>query len=358
MEDAGVLDIVGDDGAPTPDDCTSVRCLPGTIFHACTCVPIPRSEPAFDTVRTSCAQISTATTTRTPDDDYCVDGAPDQAPDLSCITSPRAPVASRLVTVYGVVDVFGNGPSADAVTVTIYEYGADGMLGAMVGSATASGADSCAETEELIRNGMPTGETRQLGAFAIPNVRTETNLIVVTSGDASTWKTLYTYNFYILDEEVESGAPPAGACAGAPTGDRYPYRARVLSVADYRTIPLTAGIAGGIAAGRGAIAGEVHDCGDVRLEFATVGVSPVPAATPYFNDDADNPLPDISRSEGTGLLGLYAGLDLPAGPVRVSALGRVGGQVHSLGWFTARIFPDSVTAVSLRGRRPQAPMTP
>jgi hypothetical protein len=351
--DAGGDLIEGDDDAPQPSECPELRCPGGTLLHACVCVPVPRSDPAFATVRTSCAQISAPGITRTPAVDFCVEGPADQPPDLACFTTGRrTPRASRMVTVYGVVDVFGNGGDADAITVEIRREGADGALGDVVGSATSSIRDPCAETEVEIENGEPTGETRRLGFYAIANVPSETPLVVVTRGDPGLWKPLYTYNFVILDEDIESGAPPAGACATTPTGDRYRYRARVLSVSDYRTIPLTAGIAGGIPVGRGAVAGEVHDCGNVRLEFAMVGVRPAPDAFVYFTDDADNPLPDVSRTEGTSLLGLYAGLNLAPGAVDVSAVGRVGGRIVSLGWYRAQIFADSVTAVTLRGLRP------
>ncbi len=353
VPDAGSTAIVGGDDAPA---CPDMTCRPGETLHACACVPTPRE---YETVRTSCAEISTPAETRTPLRDDCVDGPMGEPAALGCFTTGRRPPGTpRSVTLYGVADVFGNGPDATGMTVEVYREGADGALGELVGMATASGTDACAETEEKIDNGMPTGVTRQLGAYAVEGVPTETPLIVLTRGDAGLWKPLYTYNFQVLNEEVDESAPPSGACSGTPTGPRFQYRARVLSVNDYRTIPLTAGIAGGVPAGHGALAGEVHDCQDVRVSFAQVGVSPRPQSIVYFTDDADNPLPDISRVEGTAGLGLYAGLDLLPGPVDVSALGRIDGQLVSLGWYRARIFADSVTSVTLRGERPQQVATP
>lgn len=346
--DAGTtLDIVGDDDAPV---CSDLRCPSGSLAHACVCVPAPRT---YETVRTSCAQISTPSVSRTPDEDFCVDGAPDQPPDLGCFGERRrAPLAPRPVTLYGVVDVFGNGPDADAITVEVYREGADAQLGELVGTATASTASPCHETEIEIENDEPTGKERQLGFYAIPGVPTETPLIVVTRGDPGLWKPLYTYNIVILDEEVENAAAPGGACADLPGGDRHRYRARIVSVVDYRAIPRASGLAGGIASGHGAIAGEIHDCGNVRLSFAQVALSAPAEAFTYFSDDADNPLPNLSRIEGTSLLGLWAGLGVEPGPVTVSAVGLVDGQVVSLGWYTARVFADAVTSVSLRGLRP------
>lgn len=347
--DGGTIEIVGDDDARQPDACPGVRCGGGELLHDCVCVPPPR----LDLVRTTCASITTVGgMPRNPEDDFCVDGAAGP-PVLSCFTTGRrTSLPSRNVTLHGVVDVFGNGPDSDRIVVEVYREGADGALGAMVGTTTATITSPCKETEVEIENMEPTGETRELGFYSIPNVPSETPLIVVTrpsAGDEGLWKNLYTYNVVVLDEEIRSDGL---ACDGAIAGPRAEYRARVLSVSDYRTIPRTTGLSAGITSGEGAIAGEVHDCTNTRLAFAQIGLTPRPDAFTYFNDDADNPLPDVSRFEGTSGLGLYAGLGLPAGPIELSALGQIDGQVVSLGWYRAQIFPDSVTSVSLRGLRP------
>jgi hypothetical protein len=346
--DAGGDPILYDEQAPT--DCPTTTCPAGQLLTACVCTPSPIGD-GYETVRTACSQIMGGVT-RTPERDYCVTGEAATPPDISCMVTPRTRGTSRMVTVYGVVDVFGNGPDADAIDLTFYEEGADGALGPMVGSTVVSStASSCAEDEiEVDARGEPTGESRRLGFYSVM-LPTETPLILQTSGDAGLWSSLYTYNFVVLNDEVVTGPVPAGACTDTPTGDRHPYRARVLARADYQSIPLSAGLAGGIRAGRGAIAGEVHDCADVRLEYATVGVTGNPLAKVYFNDIADNPLPNVSRTAGTSLLGLYAGLDIAPGPIDVAAIGYVDGQRVSLGWYRARIFPDSVTAVTLRGIR-------
>jgi hypothetical protein len=352
--------ILGGDDAPGPDACPSLRCPAGSIAHACVCVSVPRTDPSFATTRTTCAELSSAGVTRTPVTDSCVEGGTTRTPDLACFgAGRRAPLPSREVTVHGVVDVFGNGTDSGDIVIEIYREGEGGELGELVGETTSDAADTvaCAETEIEIASGEPTGETRRLGFYAIPGVPTEVPLIVVTrpsAGDEGLWKSLYTYNFQVLDDEVESGAPAPGACAETPTGDRYLYRARVLSVGDYRTIPLTASIPTGIPTGHGALAGEIHDCADVRLSFATVGVLPEARSLVYFSNDADNPLPDVNRVEGTSALGLYSALDLAPGPIDIAALGRLaGGEIVSLGWYRARIFEDSVTVVTLRGERPQ-----
>jgi hypothetical protein len=290
---------------------------------------------------------------RTPEDDDCDPSAADGAPDLSCMMESGYPERGevQMVTMYGVTDVFGNGGDANGIVVEVYEEGPDGELGPLLGMATSDTSSDCAETETEYDNDMEIG-TRELGFYAVPNIPTETPLIVKTSGAADFWRELYTYNVQILNDEVEEGA--AGeACGDQPAGPRHERDSNVLSRSDYNSIPLTAGLPSGITPGNGALAGEIHDCGDTRLEFAQVGVFPEPVTLVYFNDNPSNPLPVMGRAEGTSLLGLYAALDVPAGPVQVSAIGSVDGMSVSLGWYSAQIFPNAVTSITLRGLRSQ-----
>lgn len=348
----GDYDVLYDE-AFTGSCATTPNCREFTVETACACVNEPLAGE-FVTNQVGCDQLPTeGDVPRTPEDDFCNPGGGDGTPDLGCLMpgSYRTPADPMMVTLYGVVDVFGNGGDADGITVEVYREGADGQPGDLVGSATSSITSPCAEEEDEIDNDMVIG-TRELGFYSIADVPTETPLIIKTSGSPDFWKDLYTYNFYILNDGVESGAPPSDACSETPTGARFEYRARTLSRSDYNSIPLTAGVPAGITSGHGALAGEIHDCSDVRLEFAQVGVSPEPKVLVYFNDNPSNPLPQMGRMEGTSILGLYAALDIPPGPVDVTALGRVGEDIVSLGWYRARIFPNSVTAVTLRGLRP------
>ncbi|MBW2462365.1 MAG: hypothetical protein JRH11_12025 [Deltaproteobacteria bacterium] len=321
---------------------------------ACVCTIEPDPNPIFVTNRVGCSQLpEEAAMPRTPEDDDCDPTEADAAPDLSCMMpgsfNTRGEV--QMVTMFGVVDVFGNGADADSILVEVYEEGPDGVLGAMLGTATATTASTCAETEDLIDNDLVVG-TRNLGFFSIENIPTETSLIVKTSGAPDFWRALYSYNVQLLNDTVETGAAGDG-CADMPAGPRHIYDASTLSRSDYNSIPLTAGLPSGITPGNGAVAGEIHDCGDTRLEFAQVGVFPAPETLVYFNDNPSNPLPVVSRGEGTSLLGLFAALDVPPGPAQVAAIGAVDGQTVSLGWYTVQVFPNAVTSLTLRGLRPQ-----
>ncbi|MCB9611024.1 MAG: hypothetical protein H6721_02345 [Sandaracinus sp.] len=356
--DGGPVDngVVGDeifDGS-----CSSPRCSGSELATACVCVPPPASPDAtpdaFTINRVGCSQLeSDGVNERNEQDDFCDEGGADRAPNLSCMQAGMYRVRGevQMVTMYGVVDVFGNGADADDILVEVYEEGANGALGALLGSATAQIEDDCSETDNVIEDGMVV-QSRRVGFFSIPNVPSETPLIVKTSGDASFWRNIYSYNIEALNDEIETGEPPAGSCSTIPSGPRWEYRARIISSADWRSIPLTAGLVDGIRSGSGAVAGEIHDCDDIRLEFAQIGTNPPAAGVfTYFNDNPTNPLPDTSRDVGTSLLGLYGALDIPAGPVDVAAVGRLDGQTVTLGWYKAQVFAGAVTTVTLRGLR-------
>jgi len=358
--DGGVTDLVAGDETFDGTCISAPRCDATQTESACICVPTPRPEAVFATNRVGCAQLTTSGgAVRDPENDFCDASANDAAPNLSCFSPGGYFTAepAEMVTVYGVVDVFGNGGDADAITIEIYREGADGNLGELLGSATASITDPCAESEDEVENDMVTG-TRQLGFYFIPGIPSDTPLIIKQSGALDFWKTIYSYNQMATHMELERTAPAADACAtmanaafdGVP---RWRYRARILSTSDWTSIPLTAGLVSGIRAGSGVIAGEVHDCDDTRLEFAQVATNPAPEVSAYFNDNPDNPLPVASRFEGTSLLGLYSALDVPEGPVDISAVGSVGGELVSLGWYRAHVFAGAVTSVTLRGLRPQ-----
>ncbi|MCS6797065.1 MAG: hypothetical protein NZ898_00810 [Myxococcota bacterium] len=330
--------------------CT-LSCSRGQVATACTCPTRPAE--GLETNRVGCSALPTEMgRPRTFDDDFCDESADGAAPDLRCfMPGMYRPLGTpRMVTLYGVVDVFGNGGDADGIRVEVYREGPDGQLGELVGSAVASTASACKETEDEIDDDMVVG-TRDLGFYQISDVPSETPLIIKTSGDAAFWRELYTYNVQFLEEQLETTRPPCPELSGA--GPFVEYRARTLSRSDYTSIPLTAGLPGGVPAGQGAVAGEVHDCGDVRLEYAQVATSPAPLTLVYFNDNPSNPLPQMGRVEGTSLLGLYAALGVPPGPVDVAAVGRVGGELVSLGWYRAQVFGGAVTVVTFRGLRSQ-----
>jgi hypothetical protein len=316
------------------------------------CVTPPEDRMMDRLRRTPCANL---TGTR----EYCDTMNPPTAPNLSCYTnfdpaSPPPLATTQMDSVWGVVDVFGTGGNSDMIRVQIFNINADGTPGTMLGEATAMTSVAYHEEEdELNTQGMVT-QHRLLGGFVIPNIPTERPVLVRTQGPADFFgHAIYDYTLAIRNDAVNMPMPPPETMI---TGAAVKIRPRTISNSDWVTIPSTSTLPTGIPAGRGAIAGEVHDCDDVRLSNAVVYANPAPRFEPtvYFSDNDTNPLPDTSRStHGTQLLGIYAMLDLAPGPLRISALGYDGsGALVHVGSYEARIFADSVTVVTIRGLRP------
>jgi hypothetical protein len=116
--------------------------------------------------------------------------------------------------------------------------------------------------------------------------------------------------------------------------------------------------------GLGLLAGEVHDCSDIRLSGATVETAPGGSSQShegpmfYFTTDESNPLPSLEAGD-TSDLSLFGAMNLQPGmPIRVTAVGQDpvnAGQFLMLGTYVVQMYPGAVTAVALRGRRPWQP---
>ncbi|HEY4121210.1 MAG TPA: hypothetical protein VGM56_25270 [Byssovorax sp.] len=262
------------------------------------------------------------------------------APDLSCVEVGHYPVAgtSQTVKAQGRARIFSNGCESNDLTIefhTVIRDGTDneGNLGPLVGQAVV--------TEDMagcLIDGTPTDSmqcgTRYECPYEYDGLPSETELVVLTKG--TEWQPLYDYNIYISNTDVTNGV--------------WAHDVRALATTDYSLIP-TAAYGHTITTGNGAIAGEVHDCGDVRVSGATVNVDLPNAALVYFTGAEDAPEP-IATATSTNELGLYAAFDMAPGTITVAALGEVDNATTTLGYFRARIFPDSVTAVTLHGVYP------
>ncbi len=259
-------------------------------------------------------------------------------PDLSCFQPANYPKAgtSTKVTMSGVARIFSHGCESNSLNIEVHTVkrtgGADdGSLGPLVGKAVLTASDCTASG--VATSNMDCG-TRYECKYSYSGVPSETELAILTNG--SMWAPLYEYNDYIPNADV--------------TGGTWTHDVRALASDDYSVIPQAA-IGSGINPGLGALAGEVHDCGNVRLSGATVGTNVANEALTYFDNDEASPLPDTSATS-TSILGLYAAFDLAPGPASVAALGLVGGKVTTVGYFPAYIYANSVTAVTFQGVRP------
>ncbi|MBP6829763.1 MAG: hypothetical protein KA978_03210 [Deltaproteobacteria bacterium] len=356
--DGATSDAGGTVGLPGDEYCRSAPnpgCR-GTTVNTCgVCVtPSPRRDVLE---RTNCDD--------TQRREYCRPGTPG-APNLQCFQPGSYPTAgtSERVTMFGHVRVFGNGGDSQHIKISVHRVNEDGTPGEMLGSTVSDIASPAAGMEVVY---SPSRDrplfTRRTGGYTLSNIPTETELLVITEGDpadaeaSGLWShRIYDYNFVLLNSEIDAMPAPTGV-----VGRSVRFNPRVISNSDWTAIPATSTLTSGITRGRGALAGEVHDCDDVRLANATVESTPRRAwdgPVVYFSENDTNPLPDLSREQrGTSLLGTYALLDVEPGPVRVAAVGyNAARAVVHLGSYRARIFPDSVTLVTFRGMRPwQAP---
>ncbi len=278
------------------------------------------------------------------------------APDLSCLTKPGTldTQHKQMVTLTGYVWLFSSGSDSAGVKVDVYTENnpnTDGSLSASpLGSYTTKSTDKADPVDTTWNtHGCPSGcSYRQ---YTIPNVPTETPLVLKTSDAAggTTWATLYDYNIYFPNSSVDTSS-------GTPT---VHYDATVAASNDPNTVAGSVGltVSGGV------IAGEVHDCASdpdglntgVRLSGATVTTTEPSIQVYYSTSDESNPLLDQSAGN-TSPLSLFAGINYPTGkPVRVTAVGKDPanpGKFLMLGTYVVQTFPSAVTAISLRGRRP------
>lgn len=319
----------GAGSAPAPKNgayCTDPAPSGCTTNNICgVCVPTPPAE----LVRTTAAK------------EYTGSGPA----DVSCFDLAKVkPLGtSKNVTMKGLVKIFANGPDSKNVKIEVYREELDasgkpqGKLGALVG--TAFSDDTMMPTiETVMKSG--TAIERKLYPYTLDGVPTETPLIVKTSGktEADLWFPLYDWNIIARNDTL--------AADGS-----FEFEPRALGNDDYASI-MKAAYNRPAEAGKSAIAGEVHDCGEVRVSNATVEILPKSSlGLFYLSEVEDDPKPDLAR-KGTGKLGLYAVGGLNPGVFSVGSAGILGGETVSLGSYKVQTFPDSVSVFTFRGLRP------
>jgi len=257
-----------------------------------------------------------------------------------------------MVTLTGYVRIFSSGTDSAGVKVQVFTENnpktPDGSFDATnpLGSYTTSMTDASDPIDTTWdTHGCPNGcSYRQ---YTIPNVPTETPLVIRTSDATGSgmWGTIYEYNVYFPNASLTA------ADGGAPGAT---YDATAVAADDPGVVAGSVGQAPD--ATRGMLAGEVHDCGDVRLAGATVGTTVPPQGPLYYStSDEGNPLLD-QTARVTSELSLFAGINLPTGqPIRVTAIGddpAASGKFLMLGTYVVQMYPGALTTLSLRGRRP------
>jgi hypothetical protein len=284
----------------------------------------------------------------------------DSPVDFSCLTPPMAPTPGtpHMGTLTGFVKIFSSYPASGTVGVTVTVYTVDtttGALGTEVGTNTTT-MGGTTETNNWLNN--CTGSPCVFQQYTIPNVPTETPLVIKTSDGTGTgtWADLYDYDIYFADTDTCSTTPPGAPCVSSTTTWATSYDVTAVVPDDINTAAETVGLTP-LDPSQGVIAGEVHDCGDIRIQGANVDTDQGhDGPIFYFDTDESDPLPDETRSpadEGTSDLGLFGTVNVnPGTPIRISAVGLVGGKDTLLGTAVIQVYAGpAVTAVTLRGRR-------
>jgi hypothetical protein len=356
--------------------------------------------PATPTVvkRTACGEVT----------EFC-DKTNQPAPNLSCLSNiPMPSGAPTEVTLTGFVDVFSSGPNSSGVSVYVYDAAAllggaaistvtpiakldnvqldqatqracdkENKNGCSIPSRTecmlpvcGDGLDGRPDNSKYCRDNKDGSFTcndrlRWEARYTMPaKIPTNKQLVVRVTGPNGnpdqTWANLVTWNVFLSSQARACAAPPANLedndCLDMSDAANPVYRLNVnaLSKSDYTNIPVTAGLSSGIPTGRGAAAGEIHDCDNIRIEGAVVEVSPQPERSTYFNGNPNRTLPESTRP-ATDRLSLYAGLSVPPGKVKVVAAGVLtdGGPLTSLGFFEAYAYPDTVSVINVNGGKPR-----
>ncbi len=316
------------------------------------CVPSMARAPAACTnsrpVDACCAWVQSPTKEVARGTNLHVSSSTDPTVNLGCLATPKALGTSKMATIKGFVKLFSSGGDSAGVKIEVFKEGPDGAIGEPVSTPFTTVVDDTVDPPQMpLPDWAPNkcGNGCKLRSYTLVNVPTETALIFKTSNDGpmGQWADLYDYNIFISNDSLEAG-------------DIGHYDASTVAATDINTV---ASAAGGltIKPDRGVIAGEVHDCGDVRLSGAMVD-SDLAHDGPmfYFGDNEADPLPDQSRAPaglGTSSLGLFGALNFATGvPIRLSAVGKFQGQTVLLGTHTVQVFPGAVTALSFRGRSP------
>jgi hypothetical protein len=345
----------------------------------------PPLDPA---ARTPCGDVT----------EYC-DKTSQSAPNLGCLTTPKPDGSGpATTTLSGFVHVFSSGPDSGNVFVALYDAaalagGADpttltplAQTVAMLDPATQRACDATAAngcsipsatgcTLPKCNDGLM-GRTddrkycRDLGGgnsacsdrlrweahYSLDNIPTNKQLVIRTAGPTGmadgTWAALVAWNVYLSTGDRTCEDASATDCWDAAKM-HYQFNVNALSRSDYVNIPTTAGLASGITPGEGAIAGEVHDCDNIRVGNVAVATSPSADRFTYFNGNPIMTLPDSSRfSSGTDRLGLFSALNLKPGKVAIQGAGLVGGKLTDFGSFSANVYADSVSVVNVNGGKP------
>ncbi len=344
----------------------------------------------------ACGSSSITEATRTQCGDVwedCDDSAT-LTPNLGCIgQAPSPPADPPKVTLTGYVDVFSSGGNdVDGVVVQVFRQ-ADIADNADLDNVTPIAETTLSITQQMVDDGdvracfaenddianeqaecpVPTDDCdppcqdgldgnefcyhaqcyarlRYEVRYRVENIPTYEFLVMRTMGPGgvsdSKWGVMVHYNLYFRTTDS----------AYDEQTNTYERKADIISRQDWLQIPTVMGLPNGVSPGKGAVAGEVHDCDGIRISGAQVFMYPISQYFSYFNGNPVDTLPLLTQfSHGTNRLGLFAAMNVEPGPVHVEAWGQIGNEDTLLGELDVQVFPDSVTILSINDGMPAMP---
>lgn len=154
-------------------------------------------------------------------------------------------------------------------------------------------------------------DNEQAGLFSIENFPTNRAFAYKASGRENRWRDTWEYGLFSRADLARDGSMVIDS--------------NIVGAGAWQTIPPAVGFPGGIDDRNGAVAGSIRDCGvagerePFNVVHSTVGIAFQTTDTrlSYFNGNLNNRLPLPGRTD-TNFDGLFAAINLPAGPNRVS----------------------------------------
>jgi len=198
--------------------------------------------------------------------------------------------------------------------------------------------------------------TFQHGLYAISGLPTNVALIVRTraakENDPNGWRDSYIWNVVLFSNRLDPKGEDHQPKAFIGT-DTYRYNPTIVGEGQWKLVPDTIGVLGGISDGDGVIGGRVRDCGtDKRRSWSLfntkIGIGIPAEGLAYFNKSEVDTVPVKSRT-ATNHVGRYAAVGIPAGPNRIAVAGRVDGKDVAIGYSDVYVIPNSLVIVSLPG---------
>jgi hypothetical protein len=300
----------------------------------------------------------------------------DEAPNLSCVgQAVAAPEGPEKAILYGAVARFGSGLKTYDIRVevfdaTTFDPSECGLIasnteqqecyeayGTPIGEAlskkaelqeplpeTCAGHGDCPLGYRCIKADLGNECLEQYGVYEIPDVPTNTPLVLraTATKSISKWHTTYSFNVYLFADSI------------SPEG-RIHVDATMVSHGQWLLTPNTVGL-GDVPPERGVLGGRIRDCRtDDRDSWAignvTLGLASPPKKFVFFNELEDDTVPLSDRTE-TNILGRFAALDVEPGWNALAGYASIAGENVEMGSLPVYVFPNSLTVVTWPGLQP------